>query len=624
MISFTPLSNRPTQQRAQTTQQEAKKEDPKTIIEEEMYKELIKGGVGLRSDINKWVDQVMALESSSEYPYLENQNINNIGAKIKIWNEIRENYRNYKDAFDLAQKQGGLNEVAVGNGGELFVKDKGAKLKSVSMSEYSKNRDKYNPLTVYELLQEREINPNLAFNNSIYTVIDTALGTEKIIDNIAQLVDKVGSFSHTLTSTKGDPQLMNDAQQIASQFTGRKPTKEELEALGKLEQIIKSPADYNEIKEHTKSSGKYISSALGYIWNSLGREKQLKLSAVAVMSGLENPKELIFDMLRSNKDEEYEMDIKPVDVDKATGVDSGGSGTKGKTVALSPQELAHMDRLYQPGMTFEMNSPSANTKLNMTATFVGPLFNLNNGSVIQGTVLTDIIEQGNYASIVDPNQAYIGNVKIDPLQMPELAYTGGDVAKVYVPTRNGVPDFAQMDRFNDAYQVFSINKDKWTKQQAEEYFKKAGFSGIRIEEIAGKDGKISKVIAENSAVKPFLSLPVITNSASELSDIPWMVKMLGDEKDIAEQLMEKVFSFTSGTGKAAKTVNRMPSKFLALETPYKGNVLIAYRPEATAIISSMQGNLVGTAPTETDVYRNLNYSSRNYSPGSINASAGVL
>ena len=103
-----------------------------------------------------------------------------------------------------------------------------------------------------------------------------------------------------------------------------------------------------------------------------------------------------------------------------------------------------------------------------------------------------------------------------------------------------------------------------------------------------------------------------------------MVKMLGDEKDIAEQLMEKVFSSTSGTGKAAKTVNRMPSKFLSLENPYKGNVLIAYRPEATAIISSMQGNLVGTAPTETDVYRNLNYSSRNYSPGSINASAGVL
>ena len=42
-------------------------------------------------------------------------------------------------------------------------------------------------------------------------------------------------------------------------------TKEELEALGKLEQIMKSPSDYNEVKEHTKSSSKYISSALGYI-----------------------------------------------------------------------------------------------------------------------------------------------------------------------------------------------------------------------------------------------------------------------------------------------------------------------------------------------------------------------
>ena len=284
-----------------------------------------------------------------------------------------------------------------------------------------------------------------------------------------------------------------------------------------------------------------------------------------------------------------------------------------------------MDRLYQPGMTYQMNTPNANVKLNMTATGIGPLFSLQKaGEVIGGAVLTDILEQGNYASIVDPNQAYIGNVKIDQMVLKELAYTGADVAKVYVPVRNGAPDFEQMDKFNDAYQVFNINKDKWTTAEAETYFKQAGFSGVRIDEVVDKNGNRSKVIVENSSVKPFLSVPVITNSASDLADIPWMVEIIGQEKKSAEQLMESVFSSVSGTGKNSKVTSRMPKAFWSLEDPYKGNVLIAYRPEATAILSASQGNLMGTAPTETDVYRNLNYSAQNYSPGSINASAAVL
>jgi len=177
------------------------------------------------------------------------------------------------------------------------------------------------------------------------------------------------------------------------------------------------------------------------------------------MNGINNPKEFIFNMLKSNKDETYSLDISPVEDEKATGVSAAAS--KVKTISLSPQELFHMDRLYQPGMTYQMNTPNANVKLNMTATGIGPLFSLQKpGVVIGGAVLTDILEQGNYASIVDPNQAYIGNVKVDQMVLKELAYTGADVAKVYVPVKNGAPDFEQMDKFNDAYQVFNINKDK--------------------------------------------------------------------------------------------------------------------------------------------------------------------
>lgn len=579
MINFVPLSNRSTQQRAQATQQEAKKEDPKTIIEEEMYKELIKGGVGLRSDINKWVDQVMALESSSEYPYLENQNINNIGAKIKIWHEIREHYRNYKDAFDLAKNQGGLNEVAVGNGGELFVKDKGAKLKSISMSEYSKNRDKYNPLTVYELLQEREINPNLAFNNSIYSVIDTAFGTEKIIDHIAQLVDKVGSFSHTLTSTKGDPQLMNKAKEIASEFTGRKPTGEELEALGKLEQIMKSPSDYNEVKEHTKSSSKYISSALGYIWNSLGREKQLKLSAVAVMSGLENPKELIFDMLRSNKDETYELDIKPVDVDKATGV-SASSGPMSDLSLLEIQTSAKSGT-----STIPWNDPVTGLKMNLVGDRIELIKDVKSNDMIPMGPLENLLNS-HTGALLEKNNVYFGDKKIALNDIKNIIIdpTSGS-ARVYMPVdTSGNPDYDILKKVEEIKK--SLPKDL-TPEELNKELKARGLNWIQV------DNNFN-FIPSGIKFKPFLLAYGYVDERSSIWEGNKEVKELdGTEEDSVEDII-------SGMYKNLKA-GSPTGMFNWFNTYYKGNILIPYQENASTIASSLSNNIFDQKSTIDEV-----------------------
>ena|SRR3972149_10718875 len=90
-----------------------------------------------------------------------------------------------------------------------------------------------------------------------------------------------------------------------------------------------------------------------------------------------------------------------------------------------------------------------------------------------------------------------------------------------------------------------------------------------------------------------------------------MVEMKGKKEDIAEALMEQSFTITGGTPSKPKSINRMPSKTFSLETPYKGTLFIAYRPESHAILTSTQGNLIGKPSTETDLYRNLNYTSTN-------------
>ena len=103
-----------------------------------------------------------------------------------------------------------------------------------------------------------------------------------------------------------------------------------------------------------------------------------------------------------------------------------------------------------------------------------------------------------------------------------------------------------------------------------------------------------------------------------------MVEVTGDRKDSDEMLMESAFSVIGGTSSKPKITNTMPSKFFSLETPYRGTMFVAYRPEASGIITSMSGHLSGKAPTEVDLYRNLNYSNAANNPGGITASASYL
>lgn len=103
-----------------------------------------------------------------------------------------------------------------------------------------------------------------------------------------------------------------------------------------------------------------------------------------------------------------------------------------------------------------------------------------------------------------------------------------------------------------------------------------------------------------------------------------MVEVNGDRKTSDEMLMKSAFSMMGGTPSKPKIINNMPSKFFSLETPYRGTMFVAFRPEASAIITSMNGHLSGRGPTETDLYRNLNYSNAANNPSGISASASYL
>jgi hypothetical protein len=160
--------------------------------------------------------------------------------------------------------------------------------------------------------------------------------------------------------------------------------------------------------------------------------------------------------------------------------------------------------------------------LKATATGIGPLVSLSKaGSVLGSNLVTNILTQDDYLSILDPSKAFIGDTNIDAAQLAEVAYTGEQVAKVYMPiSEDGSPDLAEMDNFNKVYKTFNENKDSLTTSEIYKLFKDAGFSGVQIKETKNADGSITKILAENNRVKPFLAMPIITNSASDISNNP--------------------------------------------------------------------------------------------------------
>ena len=584
-----------------------------SILDDDTYKELISQG-GLVNEVNGLVNELIKLESVNDNPYTASSNRGLAIRMIGKVNELKRNKANWDSAVATAKAEGGLGEVAVGAFNEVYTKDlRSNKVKAISLQEYAASGRNERLLTVSELMNERQYNPQLSGQNQIFTVAENAIGMEKINKNIKSMIDSLGTEKTTEDKYVSKEQL--------AAITGQKPTNDQVESLSNLKQMLDKSEGYLKVTTATSSERKHIDKALNYIWNTLGSPAQQKLSAVAVINGVNNPKQFILDMLQAGTDESISVTTDIIKQPK-----SAEAEAKEKLSPVSPQELFHNDMLYRPGMTYELNNPNAKVSLKMTATGIGPLFSLaKTGQVVGPTTITNVLTSANYQAILDPNKAFVGDTKVNHALLSEMAFTGGDTAKVYMPVKpDGSPDLAQMEKFSKAYEIFNANKNHWTTNEAQRFFAKSGFSGVVVKDTRLEDGSTSKVIAENGRVKPFLALPIITNSASDLSDNAWMTKSTGDNKSADEQLMNAAFTTLEGTPSKPKYINKMPSKWNALENPYRGTVFVAYRDNASAILKSTMGHLIGRSGTEADLYRNLNFSSADVNPIGVQASSSIL
>ena len=598
-LGFTPIIGTvPTATQPQSNTQQSSTKS--SLMDDETFKELTKGG--LINDVNAFVGQLIDLENSQSDPFL---NQNNRGTALRMIgkvNEIRQTKEMWDKSVAQAKDSGGLNEVAVGSYGEIYAKDAKNNVIALSLGDYAKQKDKVRALTVAELLNERQYNPNLTGINSVFNTANNSIGMNKITNQIKSLISAFGQEDITDTRVYSKDQVL---KQIGT-MTGKKPTAEEAHALKSLYDIASTPGDYYKVKTESSTERSHAEKAINYIWSTLGDSAQKKLQAESIINGT-SPKQLILDMILVGTTEKHTQEIEPTKL-------AGSSDSEGKNEkSLSQFQMFFKNSLKGVWTDFMMNDPNIGTMFKGAVGSKGPLVDKNDENIGMEK-LYDIMTKHQYNSMVDSSNMYFGNKKISAVDQNNIIFNNSeDAGIIFLPTKNGAPDYDSFKRYNDVNQIFEANKSKLTELQVKQLFAKYGFN---VDVTRDEHGNKTVKTTQQGNVKPFLVMSAYTTDAvdSLVDGNNRLSKLTGDEEKSVVPYLDQ--AWTIGTGKTAKNLKPTGHWFTGGTDYYKGVVLAPVKLEGSVMADALSGQGPKQKTTSLgDVQYNIRNSNQSVTSG---------
>lgn len=542
-------------------------DDMPTVIDKETYKRLITEG-GLVNDVDHFVDKLSKINRSSKLPFLQNTNISSSLENIKELNRIQQNKALWQTTYNTAKSLGGLDEVAVGKQGEVFVKD-GDTFKAISLGDYDKHRNKYNPLTVSELLRARQYDPNLVNNDSVFQVGETANGMTEILTKVDNIIKLVGEHA---TKEESHYSRTNLESELASLGAIKAPTKEQKTKLVELARALQTPGDQFKEVNDVASKSMYTNTAYNYILSALTREEANKLRAVATINGqsvdklLQNA--LATGLSGGHNTHTFEGE-KPVETEESV----RAKGTNSSERPLTTFELQNNGDMLRKDLNW--NDPKTGLKMGLAGNTVELWDNFSSNTRVKLGPLKNLLDS-NTGALLDKTKIYYGdkevglsdqlNIIVDP--------TGGS-ARVYFPVNSdGSPNYNYLQQVEDIKKKLD---PKATSAQIEEAYQKAGL-----------------------AVKPFLLAYGFADDKAMVTDGNEQIKKLSGVQE------DEVAGALSAIYDAMKM--EKPTGIFHWDNHYwKGNILIPYSENSSAIAASMAGNVTAqrTSIEEVKIHSNL-------------------
>ena len=551
VISYTPFI--PNSGAQQTTSQSSSSEKSKKItgtLQEEIIKVLNENGI--QSDVdsflataNSFLQQSSTLSSMSLFGGQDdNYTMNHLMGVLSLANKVKRNKEQWTEAVGQLKNQGAAHEVAMSSDGGIYVlTDKG--LSTVTPDEYYKNKDKYykRALTNSQLLGLREKDSNLAFNFDILSdVSDT-------------LVDIIGKFgSNTL--------------QGYVQKTGDQVSQSIWDGMQSL--IANGPDGYYKAK--SKSEKDNMTSAIKYLWRSLGSDGQKRLMAETAIAG-ENPNRdyvnLILEAFQNHTDYELTSDFDKSASDFDPDGDKKGNGGSGNYTEDTLAEKYASGNGLPPAKYDILMTSKSGVPMYIYSQNAGPIRTNDNKKNFGNANLQDVLVNGYGMSDVDQRSITFGDIPIDWSDASKIVYDGStNIKRVYMPfiNDNGKirPNLKLYQEISDLNE--NILNQGWNEGQIKTF--------VASRPDLSYDNTTKTIVAKNSQL--FLTFGGIASDdtfGNNLNDSNWLIPQSSE----IDQNWKDEYNFLTGfenKEKNSRELNRKKTDWLFGYKFYKGNIFV--------------------------------------------------
>ena len=489
-------------------------------------------------DLDGLPNDMQALTKVLQNFYIDQQyspfpNTTNIASRylqaLQMMRTANFNRKQYDEAFNIVSSNGGINELAINEKGQLICVNKDGDFKYLKPEQLAQTTD-YQPVTNSELLRLRAYSPELAGDNRILGVIANGIGIDSVIKYIKDSISNLGT-----TDTSQQGYISTQQGQI---ITGIQTLTKAIQTAS--QNGIKfdgTTQDLYQYKIINKTQKEQADAALKYIYTTLPENAKTLLKTRTDSGTDQDAQKLIATIISSQIDytNQYDIELKAGKTAQKASKDT--SGTKDAT----EQETSFLSNIQQSiggstqGMTIDTG-----TGIQMTVEgSYYPQVTKPNGDAITDTSMSQMLADSHLMSLIKNNKSITyGDQKITPEQLKNITYNNTGVLRANLPIKSdGTVNLDLLVQYQQAEAEMNATNDP---QKRGEILKKHGLSDLLKSNGTPDEKKFGAfIVAEGYTTE---------RNGIKKSDF---VKYIKDPSDEQIDLIKR--SLTTGTGKDKQT-----------------------------------------------------------------------
>lgn len=568
-IPSTPVAPEDSDITASTTSSSSSSDEG--MLSKEMVKLLMENG--LPSDVAVFTQSLNQLYNDPVYRMTGQLNTGALSSQylgmLSNLNKIKFNKEQYDNSIERLTSNGGLYDIAMSSTGGMIVQNlESGQLQQVSPEEYYKNYGQYKTVTNGDLAQLRATNPNLAFDNNIFSTLNNGIGQKEIQDYLDDVLTNLGSStvsSDGYISRKGQ-QLIDGISQISNNPEVKRA----------LIQAHTTEDGVYKISQSETSNVQQAEAALNYIYATLPQNMKNYILAKAASNGLDPSKgykAILTSIIDSkiNNTSSFKVDYDST-LSKNTGLSSDSSG---KTTTMNE---GHM---LLEGLTSQKNLGNINIntggiiKLETPGIRLNTLKKLNQKDVWGSDVMSLVLNDSILAS-GDKDNMYFGTQKVTEANLSRMIYNAeGGISAGYIPINDdGSPNLTALKNIEEAEKKIEEDNiiDELGQRRIYDDYNVGEFYDLR---------KNPKSLVLNGKAKIFFMVNAsAANGNGTEFDNQFIGKVNDDEYDSLTNLMNEKINDAWGGSK--RNIDITDDWLWFNNNVYKGTLYVAAPDEYTA------------------------------------------